>query len=371
MTDPATARELQRIAETAACAPADRLRTAFRSRPAVQTKRDFHDPVTEHDRAAEETIRAVLARHAPNSVVVGEEGGEQTGAGAGGHGATGAGVGGQRAGGAGAGGEGAAGAGGGSQRAAGAGAGGQRADDAAAVGQRAGGGSQRAAGAGAGGQRAVGAGSGGQGADGAGAGGEGAGGVVRWYVDPIDGTANFAAGLPFFCTSVAAVVDGEVVAGAVYDPVRDDLFAAGPDGATCNGIPLRSAGAAEDRTGVLVTGFPNARELRRGGEESLRRFGRLVEAFATVRRPGSAALSLAHVAGGWADAAYGVSVNAWDVAAALLLVRRAGGVYVPLGGEPDGPDWAAPGYLACVGGFDLDGSVLTEVAGLAAARSGA
>ncbi|RFU42574.1 inositol monophosphatase, partial [Actinomadura logoneensis] len=248
MTDPAAARELQRIAETAARAPAGRLRTAFRSRPAVQTKRDFHDPVTEHDRAAEETVRAVLARYAPTSVVVGEEGGTQGGGLPGGE-------------------------------------------------------------------------------DG------GQDGEVRWYVDPIDGTANFAAGLPFFCTSVAAVVAGEVVAGAVYDPVRDDLFSAGPDGATCNGAPLRSAGAAEDRTAVLVTGFPNARELRRGGTGSLHRFGRLVESFATVRRPGSAALSLAHVAGGWADAAYGVSVNAWDVAAALLLVRRAGGVYLPLGGE--------------------------------------
>ena len=270
---PASA-ELARIAEIAARATGDRLRAAFRSRPEVALKRDFHDPVTEHDRAAEETIREVLAEHTPGSVVVGEEGGAR-----------------------------------------------------------------------------------------------GDGGGVRWYVDPIDGTANFAAGLPFFCTSIAAVADGRVVAGVVYDPVRDDMFTASLDGATCNGEPLRSAGAAGDEAGVLVTGYPNARELRRSGDVALRRYATLVESFATVRRPGSAALCLAHVAGGWADAAFGTSVNAWDVSAGLLLVRQAGGTYRPLGGEPGGDEWDAPGYVACVGGFDLAGSVLSEIAGLAPASS--
>lgn len=270
-------RELARIAEIAARATGDRLRGAFRSRPEVAVKRDFHDPVTEHDRAAEETIREVLAEHTPGSVVVGEEGGTR---------------------------------------------------------------------------------------------GDGEGspaGAVRWYVDPIDGTANFAAGLPFFCTSIAAVVGSEVVAGVVYDPVRDDMFTAALDGATCNGEPIRSAGATEDRTGVIVTGYPNARELKRAGDAALRNYARLIESFATVRRPGSAALCLAHVAAGWSDAAYGTSVNAWDVSAGLLLVRRAGGTYLPLGGEPGGDDWDAPGYVACVGGFDLAGSVLSEIAGLAPA----
>jgi myo-inositol-1(or 4)-monophosphatase len=153
----------------------------------------------------------------------------------------------------------------------------------------------------------------------------------------------------------------------VYDPVRDELFSASLGGATCNGEPIQSRGATHDRSAVLVTGYPNAREMHRRGAESLRRFGLMVDAFATLRRPGSAALTLAHVAAGWTDAAYGTSVNAWDVAAALLLVRQAGGTYLPLGGEPGGHGWEAPGYLACVGGFDLDGSVLTEVAELATA----
>ncbi|WP_049565435.1 inositol monophosphatase family protein [Nonomuraea sp. SBT364] len=260
-----TSRELTAIASEAARAVGDRLRGAFRSRPQVRTKRDFHDPVTEHDKAAEDHIRDVLARRCPDSVVVGEEGGTH---------------------------------------------------------------------------------------------GEGA---VSWYVDPIDGTANFAAGLPFFCTSIAAAVDGEVVAGVVYDPVRDDEFAAWLGGATCNGTPIRSAGARTDREAMLLSSYPTPRDLDRDGDAALDRLARMTRAFAAVRRPGSAALKLAHVAAGWSDVAYGTHVNAWDVAAGSLLVRQAGGVYLPLSGSVFAPG----GYLACVGGFDLGASVMAEVAAAA------
>lgn len=267
--DVPASRELAGIAELAARATGDRLRTAFRSRPEVGTKRDMHDPVTEHDRAAEETIRGVLAKETPGSVVIGEEGGTQ-----------------------------------------------------------------------------------------------GSDGDIRWYVDPIDGTANFAVGLPFFCVSVGAAVGGEVVAGAVYDPVRDEMFSASLAGATCNGRRIESRGASRDATAVIATSYPNARELDADRDGALRRFGQMVDAFATLRRPGSAALTLAHVAAGWTDVAYDPSLNAWDIAAGLLLVRQAGGTYLPLGGAPGAPDHEAPGYLACVGGFDLDGSVMREVAGV-------
>ncbi|SNS57269.1 myo-inositol-1(or 4)-monophosphatase [Actinomadura meyerae] len=284
--DVPASRELAGIAELAARATGDRLRTAFRSRPEVATKSDMHDPVTEHDRAAEEIIREVLAKETPGSLVVGEEGGA-------------------------------------------------RASDGAQDGGR----------------------------DGGEDGGEDG---VRWYVDPIDGTANFAVGLPFFCVSIGAVAGGEVVAGAVYDPVRDEMFSASLGGATCDGERIESRGADRDATAVLATSYPSARELELGRDEALHRFGRMVDAFATLRRPGSAALTLAHVAAGWTDVAYDPSINAWDIAAALLLVRQAGGTYLPLGGEPGAPDHEAPGYLAHVGGFDLAGSVLSEVAGAAA-----
>ncbi|MFB4310565.1 inositol monophosphatase family protein [Actinomadura sp. GTD37] len=278
--DVPASRELAGIAELAARATGDRLRTAFRSRPEVDTKRDMHDPVTVHDRAAEETIREVLAKESPGSVVVGEEGGAQ-----------------------------------------------------------------------------------GPDGDAASNGGAGSDGGIRWYVDPIDGTANFAVGLPFFCVSIGAVAGGEVVAGAVYDPVRDEMFSASLGGATCNGERIESRGAARDETAVVATSYPSARELHADRDEALRRFGQMVEAFATLRRPGSAALTLAHVAAGWTDVAYDPSINAWDVTAALLLVRQAGGTYLPLGGKPGAPDHEAPGYLACTGAFDLDASVMLDVTG--------
>ncbi|MDF5757976.1 inositol monophosphatase family protein [Spongiactinospora sp. TRM90649] len=280
--DQSASRELAGIAALAARSVGDRLREAFRSRPAVRTKRDFHDPVTEHDRAAEDIIRAVIAAECPDSVIVGEEGGVR----------------------------------------------------------RADGGEADAAEEGA------------------------VDGRVRWYVDPIDGTANFAAGVPFFCVSVAAAAGDEVVAGVVYDPMREEEFTAGPDGAFLGGRRLRSAGAASDREAMLLTSYPSSRDLAVEGEAALGRFGRLVTSFAAVRRPGSAALKLAHVAAGWSDVAFGMGASPWDVAAGSLLVRRAGGVYIPLGGSV----FRVGGYLAHVGGFDLAGSALPEVARLRPAQ---
>ena len=177
---------------------------------------------------------------------------------------------------------------------------------------------------------------------------------LRWYVDPIDGTANFAAGLPFFCVSIAAAVRGELVAGVVYDPVREDMFTASTEGAWCDGKPIRSEGATRDREAMLLSSYPSPLDLEAEGEEALRRYGRFVGSFAAVRRPGSAALKLAHVAAGWSDAAYGTRSHPWDVAAGALLVRQAGGVYL---GDP----LAKGDYLAHVGGFDLKNSALAEV----------
>lgn len=181
-------------------------------------------------------------------------------------------------------------------------------------------------------------------------------GAVQWFVDPIDGTSNFACGIAFWCISVGAVVDGQVVAGAIYDPVADDLFSANAEGAWLNGKPLISANAPPEENATLICGYPVTRDFRLDGKElSLARLGRLIETVATLRRPGSAALSLAHVAAGWADAAAGFGVNPWDVTAGKLIVERAGGRYLPfhLGKCPeDAPAHHHPGYLALRGGAD-------------------
>lgn len=181
-------------------------------------------------------------------------------------------------------------------------------------------------------------------------GGQTGNGEIQWYVDPIDGTANFARGLAFWCVSIAAVIEGEVVAGAIYDPVADLMFAADLKASYLNGTPLHSRSTGEETRATLITGYPVSRDFRVDGRDvALANLGELVETFSTVRRPGSAALSVAHVAAGWADAAAGFGVNAWDVAAATLILKNAGGRYEPLtlGKLAEGSaDFLCPGYIA-------------------------
>jgi myo-inositol-1(or 4)-monophosphatase len=256
-------RRLAEVATVAAQAVAPQLRAAFRQTMTVDYKLDNHDIVTVHDRQAEDTIREVLHRHVPDSVIVGEE----------------------------------------------------------------------------------------KGSDGT--------GEVCWYVDPIDGTANFASGLAFFCTSIGAVVDGEIVAGVVLDPMANNVFVAHLGGAFVNETPLRSTGAAAERDALIITGYPTARDLDRDGSEAFSRMQELVTTYSSLRRPGSAALTLSHVAAGWVDAAFGTSVNAWDVTAAILILRQAGGTYRPLGAADGTPDWDAPGYVGHTG--DLQADVLHRI----------
>lgn len=187
-------------------------------------------------------------------------------------------------------------------------------------------------------------------------GGQSGDGEFQWYVDPIDGTANFARGIAFWCVSVAVVRDGAVLAGAVYDPVADLMFSADLERAELNGKALASRAADDETRATLITGYPVARDFRLDGREAaLANFGVLGETFSTLRRPGSAALSIAHVAAGWADAAAGFGVNAWDVAAATLILKNAGGLYEPLtlGKVADNaPDFMCPGYIATGRGAD-------------------
>lgn len=150
---------------------------------------------------------------------------------------------------------------------------------------------------------------------------------VRWIVDPIDGTSNFTHGFAMFSVSIAAEVDGEVVAGVVVDPANGLEFSADDSGAWLGEapLPLRAAPAGGERALNLVTSYPAAEALRREGGDALGRFAELVDAFATVRRTVSGALELAFTAAGWADATLAVDTNPWDIAAGQLLVARAGG----------------------------------------------
>lgn len=189
-------------------------------------------------------------------------------------------------------------------------------------------------------------------------------GRLQWYVDPIDGTSNFASGIAFWCVSIGAAIDDHIVAGVIYDPVADNMFSADLTGAWLNGEPLRSRAVADESRATLITGYPVARDFRIDGRSrALEHFATLAEKFSTLRRPGSAALSIAHVAAGWADAAAGFGVNAWDVTAAILILQQAGGTYRPFPlGKVDfaAPAQFCPGYIAT--GTGANYPTLAEVA---------
>ena len=150
-------------------------------------------------------------------------------------------------------------------------------------------------------------------------------GDVVWYVDPIDGTSNFASGFDHWCVSIAAARGGALTAGVVYQPTTNTLYLADDAGALRNGQPMRVLDApVED--GMIATEFPSARVPY--PEEAARGFTRVVAAARSVRRTGSTALALAEVAAGHFLAAFNVGTHPWDVAAGALLVERAGGRYL-------------------------------------------
>ncbi len=184
-------------------------------------------------------------------------------------------------------------------------------------------------------------------------------GSIHWYIDPIDGTSNFAAGIPFFCVSIGAAHNGQMIAGVIFDPIRRELFAATRQGAFLNGRPIRSHGGQRDSQSLLLTAFPSPHSGV--SDEDFRRFSEMVKQFATVRRMGSAALALAYVACGRVDVAFEPAINPWDVAAGMLLVRQAGGQYLPFGpvDSPTHPQpWQYPSFIAACPEFELDKSVM-------------
>ena len=192
-------------------------------------------------------------------------------------------------------------------------------------------------------------------------GGQQGSGAVHWYVDPIDGTNNFVAGVPFFCVSIAAALGDHLLAGVIYDPSRDELFAASTAGATVNGEPIRCSGDPSDNYSTLLTEFP--RSGRETAPADLERFGRLIRPFRAVRRLGSTALHLAYVAAGRADGTFGMGTNPWDVAAGVMLVQQAGGRYIVPRSNPtwNARPWLSPHYLAVTPELALEQSSLGSV----------
>jgi len=145
----------------------------------------------------------------------------------------------------------------------------------------------------------------------------------HWIVDPIDGTVNFFYGLPHFCVSIALRRGEEIVVGVIYDPMRDELWAATKDGTPAlNGKPITVSPRTELRDAVLSIGFAKSKTTIAAG---LPLVEKLVGRVRKIRLMGSAALDLAYVACGRLDAYIESSVSLWDIAAGKLLVERAGG----------------------------------------------
>lgn len=256
-TMPAESRAMKKVAADAALSVGDDLRSAFRSPIDVGFKRDEHDVVTVHDRAAEDRIREIIVAAVPDSTIIGEEGG--------------------------------------------------------ALGE----------------------------------------GRVRWFVDPIDGTSNFARGLSYWCVSIAAEIEGRIVAGVVYEPMTGNVFAADLDGATLNGAPMDSRAATEETAATLVSSFPAPNDLTLFGSRAMDLQERFVRRFRHVRNLGSGALNLAHVAAGWADATMGFDTKPWDVAAGAFILEQAGGTFRSYrGGRQTEPSHLGDDYYGVGAGAD-------------------
>ncbi len=159
-------------------------------------------------------------------------------------------------------------------------------------------------------------------------------GEHQWYVDPLDGTVNYAHGVPIFCVSLAYAWRGELTLAAVYDPMRGELFSAERgQGAWLNGRLLRVSGTTELGRSLLVTGFPYDAWISPRNNFDL--FAKLAKMTQGVRRLGSAALDLCYVAAGRFDGYWELSLKPWDLAAGALLCLEAGARVTKVDGNPD------------------------------------
>lgn len=153
----------------------------------------------------------------------------------------------------------------------------------------------------------------------------------RWYVDPLDGTTNFAHGFPVFNVSIGLEHKGELICGVIYDPTRDELFAAERGaGARLNGQPVHVSRAGHLEDSLVATGFPSR---KRHQNVNVHFFYQMAMITHGVRRPGAAAIDLAYVACGRLDAFWEFGLNPWDVAAGALLIEEAGGTVTDMHGE--------------------------------------
>jgi myo-inositol-1(or 4)-monophosphatase len=156
-----------------------------------------------------------------------------------------------------------------------------------------------------------------------------------WYIDPLDGTTNYAHGYPCFCTSIGLAHEGRPIVGAVYDPLRQELFTAERGvGSFLNGARMKVSATQTMIDALLLTGFPY--NVREDVTNKMRLFGRFIGTAQAVRRDGSAALDLCYVAAGRVDGFWEETLFPWDMMAGILMIEEAGGRTSRFDGSPVG-----------------------------------
>lgn len=157
----------------------------------------------------------------------------------------------------------------------------------------------------------------------------------RWIIDPLDGTVNYSHGFPIYCVSIAVEFDGQLLAGAIFDPERKELFSAGKSiGARLNGKRIGVSRQSKLHRSLLATGF--AYDVATARRNNLGLFARMIKSAQAVRRAGSAALDLCWLACGRFDGFWELDLYPWDTAAAILVVEEAGGKISRLNGRSYG-----------------------------------
>ena len=154
----------------------------------------------------------------------------------------------------------------------------------------------------------------------------------RWVIDPLDGTSNYVHRFPYYAVSIGLERHGELLAGVIFDPTRDEMFTAlRGQGATLNGVPLKTSRFARLSQAMVIASFPPG---AMPDSPPIQRFIKVLPHAQTVHRSGSAALNLAYVAAGRLDAVWSTSLKPWDMAAGAVLVAEAGGRVTRMNGDP-------------------------------------
>jgi myo-inositol-1(or 4)-monophosphatase len=153
-----------------------------------------------------------------------------------------------------------------------------------------------------------------------------------WVIDPLDGTSNFAHGLPIFAVSIGVQKNNETICGVVYDVMRDELYSSEKGaGSFCNGVRLNVNKNDDLKRSMLVTGFPY--DIAENPDHAIERFNSFLRSAGAVRRLGSAAIDFCYVASGVFEGFWEVILNPWDVCAGKLIVEEAGGTVTDFAGN--------------------------------------